>query len=132
MSKKERNTLTRIERENVNRIGKASQERTNRLYIKSLEEIPGELIETVTTVHSDPPSVEEWENLNDLLAASPGVYYKPRKRKVYTWDDSQLKKWQMLGFTSLRHYLTYNAMNNTVAGVRDFDELFHIGDSYKE
>lgn len=132
MSKKERNTLARIERENVNRIGKASQERTNRLYIKSLEEIPGELIETVTTVHSDPPSVEEWENLNDLLAASPGVYYKPRKRKVYTYDDSQLRRWQCLGFESLNHYLTYNAMNNTVAGVRDFDELFHIGDSYTE
>lgn len=60
MSKKERNTLTRIERENVNRIGKASQIRTKRLYVKSLEEIPGELIETVTEVHSTPPSVEEW------------------------------------------------------------------------
>lgn len=46
MSKKERNTLTRIERENVNRIGKASQIRTKRLYVKSLEEIPGELIES--------------------------------------------------------------------------------------
>lgn len=124
MSKKERN--------NILRIGKAARKQQQRLLITSLEEIPGELIETVTTVYSDPPSVEEWENLNDLLAASPGVYYRPRKRKIYTWDDSQLKKWQMLGFTSLRHYLTYNAMNNTVAGARDFDELFHIGDSYKE
>jgi hypothetical protein len=35
MSKKERNTITRLERENVNRI------KSSRLYIKSLEEIPG-------------------------------------------------------------------------------------------
>ncbi|HDS2210084.1 TPA: hypothetical protein QIC36_002525 [Klebsiella aerogenes] len=124
MSKKERN--------NILRIGKAARKQQQRLLITSLEEIPGELIEIVTTVHSDPPSVEEWENLNDLLAASPGVYYKPRKRKVYTYDDSQLRRWQCLGFESLNHYLTYNAMNNTVAGVRDFDELFHIGDSYTE
>lgn len=126
MSKKERNTLTRIERENINKIGKASQELTNRLYIKSLEEIPGELIETVTTVYSDPPSVEEWENLNDLLASSPGVYYRPRKRKVYIYDDSQLRRWQCLGFDSLTHYVTYSAMNNTVAGVRELDGLFFM------
>ncbi len=106
MSKKERNTLTRIERENVNRIGKASQIRTKRLYVKSLEEIPGELIETVTEVHSTPPSVEEWAALNDLLECSSGVFYRPRKRKVYTYDDSQLRRWQCLGFTSLRHYLS--------------------------
>lgn len=73
MSKKERNTLTRIERENVNRIGKASQIRTKRLYVKSLEETR-ELIETVTEVHSTPPSVEEWAALNDLLECSSGVF----------------------------------------------------------
>ncbi|EMW0835584.1 hypothetical protein AAEK16_004831 [Enterobacter roggenkampii] len=120
MSKKERNTLTRIERENTTRV------KPSRLYVKSLEEIPGELIEHVEEVHSQPPSVEEWAALNDILTSCPGAYYRPRKRKVYTWDDSQLKKWQRLGFTSLRHYLTFNAMNNTVAGVRDFDELFNI------
>lgn len=132
MGRKDRNPIKRIEQENLQHIGKAARRQRERLLITSLEEIPGEIIETVTTVHSDPPSVEEWENLNDLLAASPGVYYKPRKRKVYTYDDSQLRRWQCLGFESLNHYLTYNAMNNTVAGVRDFDELFHIGDSYTE
>ncbi|MEL9441293.1 hypothetical protein J4X73_01780 [Escherichia coli] len=132
MGKRDRNQIKRIEQQNLQHIGKAARRQRERLLIASLEEIPGELIETVTTVHSDPPSVEEWENLNDLLAASPGVYYKPRKRKVYTYDDSQLRRWQCLGFESLNHYLTYNAMNNTVAGVRDFDELFHIGDSYTE
>jgi len=118
MSKKERN--------NILRIGKTAQKQRQRLLIPSLEEIPGELIETVTTVYSDPPSVEEWENLNDLLAASPGVYYKPRKRKVYTYDDSQLRRWQCLGFDSLNHYITYSAMNNTVAGVRELDGLFFM------
>lgn len=126
MSKKERNTLARIERENVNRIGKASQELTKRLYIKALEEIPGELIEHVEEVHSTPPTVEEWAALNDIISSCAGVYYKPRKRKVYTFDDSQFKKWQMLGFTSLRHYLIYNQMNNTVAGVRELDGLFFM------
>jgi len=124
MSKKERN--------NILRIGKAARRQRERLLITSLEEIPGTLIEHVEEVHSQPPSVEEWAALNDILSSCPGIYYRPRKRKVYTWDDSSLKKWQMLGFTSLRHYLTYNAMNNTVAGARDFDELFHIGDSYTE
>jgi len=119
MSKKERN--------NIIRIGKAAQkQQRERLLITSLEEIPGELIEKVTTVYSDPPSVEEWENLNDLLAASPGVYYKPRKRKVYTYDDSQFRRWQCLGFDSLNHYITYSAMNNTVAGVRELDGLFFM------
>ncbi|MFK3705280.1 hypothetical protein ACI2JR_10050 [Klebsiella sp. NPDC088457] len=124
MSKKERN--------NILRIGKAAQKQQQRLLITSLEEIPGTLIEHVELVDSPPPDGETWAAMNDILSSCPGVYYKPRKRKVYTWDDSQLKKWQMLGFTSLRHYLTYNAMNNTVAGARDFDELFNIGDSYKE
>ncbi|HHN5526687.1 TPA: hypothetical protein ACQ49S_004899 [Klebsiella aerogenes] len=124
MSKKERN--------NILRIGKAAQKQQQRLLITSLEEIPGTLIEHVELVDSPPPDGETWAAMNDILSSCPGVYYKPRKRKVYTWDDSQLKKWQMLGFTSLRHYLTYNAINNTVAGVRDFDELFNIGDSYKE
>lgn len=124
MSKKERN--------NILRIGKAAQKQQQRLLITFLEEIPGTLIEHVELVDSPPPDGETWAAMNDILSSCPGVYYKPRKRKVYTWDDSHLKKWQMLGFTSLRHYLTYNAMNNTVAGVRDFDELFNFGDSYKE
>ncbi|MFI3010661.1 hypothetical protein ACH7BS_05725 [Klebsiella aerogenes] len=118
MSKKERN--------NILRIGKAARRQRERLLITSLEEIPGTLIEHVEEVHSQPPSVEEWAALNDILTSCPGAYYRPRKRKVYTWDDSQLKKWQMLGFTSLRHYLTYNAMNNTVAGVRELDGLFFM------
>ncbi|WP_426771091.1 hypothetical protein [Enterobacter cloacae complex sp. 379K3] len=124
MSKKERN--------NILRIGLAARKQRQRLLISSLEEIPSELIEHVEEVHSTPPSVEEWAALNDLLECSSGVYYRPRKRKVYTFDDSNLKKWQFLGFTSLRHYLNYNAMDNTVAGARDFDELFNIGDSYTE
>ncbi|HHO0374296.1 TPA: hypothetical protein ACRR6V_002303 [Enterobacter hormaechei] len=118
MSKKERN--------NILRIGKAARRQRERLLITSLEEIPGTLIEQVEEVHSQPPSVEEWAALNDILTSCPGAYYRPRKCKVYTWDDSQLKKWQMLGFTSLRHYLTYNAMNNTMAGVRELDGLFFM------
>ena len=119
MGRKERNTLSRLERENKSRIKK-----NTRLYVKSLEEISGELIETMTEVHSTPPSVEEWAALNDLLESSSGLYYKPRRRKVYSWDDSNLKKWQCLGFSSLEHYITYNQINNTVAGVRELDGLF--------
>lgn len=132
MGRKDRNPIKRIEQENLQHICKSARRQRERLLITSLEEIPGTLIEHVEEVHSQPPSVEEWAALNDILECSSGVYYKPRKRKVYTYDDSNLKKWQCLGFTSLRHYLTYNAMNNTVAGARDFYELFHIGDSYTE
>ncbi|MBY5147242.1 hypothetical protein [Enterobacter hormaechei] len=126
MGRKDRNPIKRIEQENLQHIGKAAQRQRERLLITSLEEIPGTLIEHVEEVHSQPPSVEEWAALNDILSSCPGIYYCPRKRKVYTWDDSQLKKWQMLGFTSLRHYFTYNAMNNTVAGVRELDGLFFM------
>ncbi|WP_163385650.1 hypothetical protein [Enterobacter hormaechei] len=132
MGRKDRNPIKRIEQESLNHIGKAARRQRERLLISSLEEIPGELIEHVEEVHSQPPSVEEWAALNDILTSCHFAYYRPRKRKVYTWDHSQLKKWQCLGFTSLRHYLTFNEMNNTVAGVRDFDELFNIGDSYTE
>ncbi|EOV9625124.1 hypothetical protein ACN5OL_001019 [Cronobacter sakazakii] len=132
MGRKDRNPIKRIEQESLNHIGKFARRQRERLLISTLEEIPGELIEHVEEVHSQPPSVEEWAALNDILTSCPGTYYRPRKRKVYTWDDSQLKKWQMLGFTSLRHYLTFNTINNTVAGARDFDELFNIGDNYTE
>lgn len=118
MSKKERN--------NILRIGKAARRQRERLLITSFEEVPGILIEHVEEVHSQPPSVEEWAALNDILTSCPGAYYRPRKRKVYSWDDSSYKRWQCLGFTSLRHYLTYNAMNNTIAGVRELDGLFFM------
>lgn len=118
--------MSKRERSNILRIGKAAQKQQQRLLITSLEEIPGTLIEDVELVDSPPPDGETWAAMNDILSSCPGVYYKPRKRKVYTWDDSQLKKWQMLGFSSLNHYLTYNAMNNTVAGVRELDGLFFM------
>lgn len=126
MGRKDRNPIKRIEQESLNHIGKAARRQRERLLISSLEEIPGELIEHVEEVHSQPPSVEEWAALNDILTSCPGAYYRPRKRKVYTFDDSNFKKWQCLGFSSLNHYLTYNAMNNTVAGVRELDGLFFM------
>ncbi|BEA96332.1 hypothetical protein ZA09C12_09110 [Escherichia coli] len=48
MSKKERN--------NILRIGKAARRQRERLLITSLEEVPGILIEHVEEVHSQPPS----------------------------------------------------------------------------
>lgn len=65
MGRKERNTLSRLERENKSRIKK-----NTRLYVKSLEEISGELIETMTEVHSTPPSVEEWAALRKVRTSS--------------------------------------------------------------
>jgi len=118
MSKKERN--------NILRIGKAARKQQQRLLITSLEEIPGTLIEHVELVDSPPPDGETWAAMNDILSSCPGVYYKPRKRKVYTYDDSQLRRWQCLGFDSLNHYITYSAVNNSVAGVRELDGLFFM------
>lgn len=92
MGRKDRNPIKRIEQESLNHIGKAARRQRERFLISSLEEIPGELIEHVEEVHSQPPSMEEWAALNDILTSCPGAYYRPRKRKVYTWDDSQLKK----------------------------------------
>ncbi|MCS2154993.1 hypothetical protein MUU49_20805 [Scandinavium goeteborgense] len=75
MGRKDRNPIKRIEQENLQHICKSARRQRERLLITSLEEIPGTLIEHVEEVHSQPPSVEEWAALNDILECSSCEWY---------------------------------------------------------
>ncbi|HCT3826065.1 TPA: hypothetical protein OTT36_004507 [Klebsiella pneumoniae] len=130
MGKKERNVIARIERQSntlppakslVSRREFRELSRLSREYNATPGEYRTEIIE-----HDSPPlSEEEQEALNDILSSCDGgVYFKPRKRKEYIVDSSDLKKWQVMGFecyTSFTGYLSVNGLNNLV---KDFDVVY--------
>ncbi|HHL1305555.1 TPA: hypothetical protein ACQ3C6_003881 [Klebsiella pneumoniae] len=135
MSRKERNVLARIERKSnilppakslVSRKEFQELSRLSREYNATPGEWRTEIIE-----HDSPPlSEEEQEALNDILSSCDGVYFKPRKRKQYIMDSSNLRKHQILGFedyVSFCGYLSTNGLNNLV---RDFDVVY--GDKESE
>ncbi|MEQ0504956.1 hypothetical protein [Klebsiella sp. JB_Kp006] len=77
-----------------------------------------------------PLSEEEQEALNHILSSCGDVYFKPRKRKQYIMDSSDLRKYQVMGFedyVSYCGYLSVNGLNNLV---RDFDAVY--GDKESE
>nr|WP_329958320.1 hypothetical protein [Klebsiella pneumoniae] len=86
---------------------------------------PGEYKTEIIEHDSPPLSEEEQEALNDILSSCDGgVYFKPRKRKKYIVDSSDLKKWQVMGFedyVSFCGYLSTNGLNNLV---KDFDAVY--------
>lgn len=135
MGKKERNFLTRIERQFKSlppakslASRKEFQElsRVSRVYNATPGEWKTEIIE-----HDSPPlSEEEQEALNHILSSCDDVYFKPRKRKLYIMDSSDLRHYQVLGFEdyiSYTGYLSVNGLNNLV---RDFDAVY--GDKESE
>ncbi|EIX9118916.1 hypothetical protein NUKP32_56450 [Klebsiella variicola] len=135
MGKKERNFLTRIERQSKSlppakslASRKEFQElsRVSRVYNATPGEWKTEIIE-----HDSPPlSEEEQEALNHILSSCDDVYFKPRKRKLYIMDSSDLRHYQVLGFEdyiSYTGYLSVNGLNNLV---RDFDAVY--GDKESE
>ncbi|HDK6766847.1 TPA: hypothetical protein MXA69_004380 [Klebsiella pneumoniae] len=130
MSKKQRNVIARIERQSntlppakslVSRKEFRELSRLSREYNATPGEYKTEIIE-----HDSPPlSEEEQEALNDILSSCDGgVYFKPRKRKQYIMDSSDLRHYQILGFEdyiSFCGYLSVNGLNNLV---RDFDAVY--------
>ncbi|EMW0524516.1 hypothetical protein ACXEIE_001917 [Klebsiella pneumoniae] len=130
MSRKERNVLARIERQSkslppakslVSRKEFQELSRLSREYNATPGEWHTEIIE-----HDSPPLSEEEEGIiNDILSSCDGgVYFKPRKRKKYIVNSSDLKKWQVMGFedyVSFCGYLSTNGLNNLV---RDFDAVY--------
>ncbi|HEJ0137291.1 TPA: hypothetical protein SLO64_001453 [Klebsiella pneumoniae] len=130
MSRKERNVIARIERQSntlppakslVSRKEFRELSRLSREYNATPGEYKTEIIE-----HDSPPlSEEEQEALNDILSSCDGgVYFKPRKRKQYIMDSSDLRHYQILGFEdyiSFCGYLSVNGLNNLV---RDFDAVY--------
>ncbi|MCY2256600.1 hypothetical protein OW764_23875 [Klebsiella pneumoniae] len=135
MGKKERNVLARIERQSntlppakslASRKEFQELSRLSRQYNATPGEWHTEIIE-----HDSPPlSEEEQEALDDILSSCDDVYFKPRRRKSYIVDSTDLRKHQILGFedyVSFCGYLSTNGLNNLV---RDFDAVY--GDKESE
>ncbi|EKJ5233324.1 TPA: hypothetical protein ACHSXE_001116 [Klebsiella pneumoniae] len=130
MGKKQRNVIARIERQStvlppakslVSRKEFQELSRLSREYNATPGEWHTEIIE-----HDSPPLSEEEQNaLDDILSSCDGrVYFKPRKRKKYIMDSSDLRHYQVLGFEdyiSYTGYLSVNGLNNLV---RDFDAVY--------
>ncbi|PKQ47991.1 hypothetical protein CXH12_19115 [Citrobacter portucalensis] len=75
-----------------------------------------------------PPSVpchDEYNALQEILTTTSGVFWKPRKRKEYIIDSSQLKPWQILGFEHYADYVGYSQTNGLSGHTADLDFLFN-------
>lgn len=133
--KKERNVIARIERQsNILPPAKSLASRSAFKEISRIalewNSVPGEWHTEIIEHDSPPLSEEEQEVLNDILSSCDDVYFKPRKRKQYIMDSSDLRKYQVLGFedyVSYTGYLSVNGLNNLV---RDFDAVY--GDKESE
>ncbi|HBY2167860.1 hypothetical protein [Klebsiella pneumoniae] len=130
MGRKERNVLACIERQST--VLPPAKSLASRSAFKEISRIAMEWNSvagkwhTEVIEHDSPPlSEEEQEALNDILSSCDGgVYFKPRKRKKYIVDSSDLKKWQILFFedyVSYCGYLSINGLNNLV---KDFDAVY--------
>lgn len=136
MSRKERNVIARIERQsNILPPAKSLASRSAFKEISRIalewNSVPGEW-HTEIIEHDSPPLSEEEEGIiNDICSSCDGgVYFKPRKRKQYIMDSSDLRKYQVMGFedyVSYCGYLSVNGLNNLV---RDFDAVY--GDKESE
>lgn len=136
MGKKQRNVIARIERQsNTLPPAKSLASRREFRELSHLSMLwnskPGEW-HTEIIEHDSPPLSEEEEGIiNDILSSCDGgVYFKPRKRKSYIVDSTDLRKYQILGFedyVSYCGYLSVNGLNNLV---KDFDVVY--GDKESE
>lgn len=130
MSRKERNVIARIERQS-NTLPPAKSLASR----KEFQELSRFAMEwnsvagkwhTEVVEHESPPLSEEEQNaLDDILSSCDGgAYFNPRRRKSYSVDSTDLRKYQILGFedyVSYCGYLSVNGLNNLV---RDFDAVY--------
>ncbi|MCY1976751.1 hypothetical protein OW751_13725 [Klebsiella pneumoniae] len=129
MGKKQRNVLARIERQsNILPPAKSLASRKEFQELSRLSRqynaTPGEWHTEIIEHDSPPLSEEEQEALNDILSSCDDVYFKPRKRKEYIVNSSDLKKWQILFFEDYVHYCGYLSTNGLNNLVRDFDAVY--------
>lgn len=136
MGKKERNVITRIERQSTvlpsaKSLASRKEFRELSRLSKEYNSTPGEW-ETEIIEHDSPPLSEEEEGIiNDICSSCDGgVYFNPRKRKKYIVDSSSLRKFQILGFEDYPHYCGYLSTNGLNNLVRDFDVVY--GDKESE
>ena len=121
MGKKKTNSIIRIQKQQS-----ASRRKfTSSLKDASKESIPGSL---KTTIIEHPPSVpcgDEYNALQEILSTTPGVFWKPRRRKEYVIDSSQLKSWQITGFEHYADYIGYCLTWGLSHHTQDFDIIFN-------
>ncbi|ENF23450.1 hypothetical protein ECP030481611_0253 [Escherichia coli P0304816.11] len=118
MGRKKKNNLKRIEQ------GNTFNDVRKQVY-KNNEEA-GEEIVFILESNSPPLTNEELEIIQSM---GDGVYFKPRTRKTTIIEPGTLKKWQLLGFTSFRHYTGFNSFNNQGGGVTETDLMQHLIDT---
>ncbi|HID4131306.1 TPA: hypothetical protein ACXE8V_001618 [Pluralibacter gergoviae] len=128
MSRKERNTLARIERQSTvlpPAKSLASRKEFQELSRLSMlwNSVPGEWHTEIIEHDSPPLSEEEQDALNNILSSCDGVYFSPRKRKSYIVDSSDLRKYQIMGFENYAEYCGFISVNGLNNLVRDFDSL---------
>ncbi|HGG8817579.1 hypothetical protein M8O24_14625 [Enterobacter hormaechei] len=119
MGRKERNPIKRIEQ--ATRASKRKY--TSSLQDLARESIPGEWITEIIEYPATVPVGAEFELLQDVLASSDNVFYKPRRRREYRVDSSNLKKWQLYAenYIDWREYIRTNGLSHHT---QDFDFLF--------
>lgn len=120
MSKRERSNIVRIEK--ATRATKRKFTTTLKDYAR--ESIPGELITTVREYPAVVPTGSEFELLQDVLSSTDNVYYKPRRRREYLVDSSNLKKWQLYA-ENYADWVGYSQINGLSHHTQDLDFLFH-------
>ncbi|HDU3638570.1 TPA: hypothetical protein QIZ06_001675 [Klebsiella pneumoniae subsp. pneumoniae] len=136
MSRKERNVIARIERQSntlppAKSLASRKEFRELSRFAMQWNSVPGEWHTEIIEHDSPPLSEEEQEALNDILSSCDGgVYFKPRKRKEYIVDSTDLRKYQILGFESYPHYCGYLSTNGLNNLVKDFDVVY--GDKESE
>lgn len=128
--KKERNVLARIERQSntlppAKSLASRKEFRELSRFAMQWNSVPGEW-HTEIIEHDSPPLSEEEQNaLDDILSSCDGgVYFKPRKRKQYVMDSTDLRKYQILGFETYVHYCGYLSINGLNNLVKDFDVVY--------
>ncbi|EEV4686663.1 hypothetical protein ACNCVU_001040 [Escherichia coli] len=118
MGRKKKNNLKRIEQGNTFNNARKQLHKNN--------EDAGEEIVFILESNSPPLTNEELEIIQSM---GDGVYFKPRTRKTTIIEPGTLKKWQLIGFTSFRHYTGFNSFNNQVGGVTETDLMQHLIDT---
>ena len=121
--------MGRKERSNIVRIQKAVRA-TKRKYSHKLKDYSRESIsgEMVTTIIEHPPTVptgSEFELLQDVLASSDNVFYKPRRRREYQIDSSDLRSWQVKGWENYADFVGYCQTWGLSHHTQDLDFIFH-------
>ena len=121
MGKKKTNSIIRIQKA----VCASKRKYTSSLHDLSQESVPGDMVTTIQEYPAVVPTGLEFELLQDVLSSTDNVYYKPRRRREYIIDSSQLKSWQITGFEHYADYIGYCLTWGLSHHTQDLDILFN-------